>query len=75
MLLIHTPNLSLWLKGAEDLEGQTQKGDFKVEGAEPHCQAQHRTNGGHSVCAGNEYLTLGGWGEFRNRNKSKSPAS
>ena len=51
MLLIHTPNLSLWLKGEEDLEGQTQKGDFKVEGAEPHCQAQHGTNGGHSVCA------------------------
>ena len=46
MLLIPTPNLSLWLRGAGDSEGQTQKGELKGEGAEAHCQAQHEAEGG-----------------------------
>ena len=62
MLLIHTPSLSLWLMGAEGSEGQTLKGDFKVEGAKPHCQAQHGANRRHSICAErNTRLVVHGW--------------
>ena len=54
-------NLSLWLKGAEDWEGQTLEGEYEVKVAGPHCQAQHGA-WRYSVSVGMKMSCMvGGW--------------